>query len=53
MVDFGYLKGDSFAVSFFDPRMGNTIKTTTIKDRKVQRIPSPPAEDLVLMIEAQ
>ena len=50
-VDFGFLNGDSFTVSFSDPRTGKTLKTKTQKEKKVRRIPSPPGEDLVLMIQ--
>jgi hypothetical protein len=49
-VDFGYLNGDSFGVSFFDPRTGERLRTQTVTGKKVQRIPSPPAEDLLLVI---
>ena len=49
-VDFGYLNGDVFDVSFFDPRTGQTVKTQTVQETKVRRIPSPPAEDLVLLV---
>ena len=52
-VDFGFLNGNPFIVSFFDPRTGQTIKTETVKEKKVRRIPSPPAEDLVLRIQGE
>ena len=52
-VDFGWLNGDAFTVSFLDPRTGQTLKTETQKEKKVRRIPSPPGEDLVLMIQAK
>jgi hypothetical protein len=52
-VDFGWLNGDAFTVSFLDPRTGRTLKTETQKEKKVRRIPSPPGEDLVLMIQAK
>ena len=52
-VDFGWLNGDAFTVSFLDPRTGQTLKTQTQKEKKVRRIPSPPGEDLVLMIQAK
>jgi hypothetical protein len=51
-VDFGYLSGDSFLVTFFDPRSGRKIKTETVATRKLRRLESPPAEDLVLLIQA-
>ena len=50
-VDFSFLRGDSFNVSFVDPRTGQTLKSETQKERKVRRIPSPPGEDLVLIIQ--
>ncbi len=52
-VDFGHLAGESFAVSFIDPRTGAILKTMTINGRTVQRLASPPAEDLVLMIQGK
>jgi hypothetical protein len=52
-VDFGYLNGTSFMVSFFDPRTGDRIKTETVADKKVRRIPSPPTEDLVLVVRTR
>jgi len=52
-VDFGSLNGSSFTLSFFDPRTGQFIKTETLTDRKVRRIPSPPSEDLVLLIQGK
>lgn len=52
-VDFGHLAGESFTVSFLDPRTGATLKTETVHGRKVLRLASPPAEDLVLMIQSQ
>ena len=52
-VNFGHLAGDSFTVSFLDPRTGQPIKTATVTGKKVQRLASPPAEDLVLMIQGQ
>lgn len=52
-VDFGYLTGDNFKVRFFDPEKGSFIKETEVTDKSVQRIVSPPAEDLILIIESQ
>lgn len=52
-VDFGYLAGNKFRVRFFDPRYGKYIKETTVDKRTVQRVVSPPGEDLVLHIEAE
>jgi hypothetical protein len=52
-VNFGHLAGESFSVTFIDPRTGKTIKTQTHNGKTVQRLPSPPAEDLVLMIQAR
>jgi hypothetical protein len=52
-VDFGYLKGESFTVTFIDPRTGQRIGTQTVTERKVQRLPSPPAEDLLLMVQGK
>jgi hypothetical protein len=52
-VDFGFLGGDTFKVSFFDPRNGRFIKSTLITEKTVQRVISPPAEDLVLLIEGR
>jgi len=37
--------------SGISPRTGDCIKTETMADKKVRRIPSPPAEDLVLMVQ--
>jgi len=50
-VDFGYLSGDRFQVRFFDPRNGKLVKEMTVDKKTVQRIVSPPGEDLVLLIE--
>jgi hypothetical protein len=52
-VNFGHLQGDRFKVKFFDPRNGKYIKETMIVEKSVQRIISPPAEDLVFLIEGQ
>ena len=52
-VNFGHLQGDRFEVKFFDPRNGKYIKETMIVEKSVQRIISPPAEDLVLLIQGQ
>lgn len=51
IVDFGYLEGNNFRVRFFDPRFGKFIKETTVEKKSVQRLESPPGEDLVLLIE--
>jgi hypothetical protein len=51
-VDFGVLSGNAFTVSFIDPRTGQTIKSEIQKEKKVRRIPSPPAEDLILVVQA-
>jgi hypothetical protein len=53
-ADFGFLSDDSFTVSFFDPRSGQTLKTETVKEKKVRLIPSPspPGEDLVLLVRS-
>ncbi len=51
-VDFGYLEGNKFSVKFFDPRRGKFIKETTVEKKTVQRLQSPPGEDLVLLIQA-
>jgi hypothetical protein len=51
-VNFGHLVGESFAVSFIDPRTGATLKSETVHGRKVQRLASPPAEDLVLVVRS-
>lgn len=51
-VDFGYLTGNRFKVRFYDPRFGKYIKETIIDKKSVQRVGSPPGEDLVLLIEA-
>ena len=53
IVDFGYLIGDKFKIRFYDPETGAYIKETTVNDKSVQRIVSPPADDLVLVIESQ
>jgi hypothetical protein len=52
-VDFGFLSGDGFTVTFLDPRTGKTLKTEMQKEKKVRRIPSPPGGDLVLLIQTK
>lgn len=52
MVDFGYLEGTRFKVRFYDPRYGKFIRETIIEKKSVQRVISPPGEDLVLLIES-
>jgi hypothetical protein len=49
-VDFAWLDGNAFTVSFIDPCTGQTVRTETQKEKKVRRIPSPPGEDLVLVV---
>jgi hypothetical protein len=51
-VDFGYLTGTRFKIRFYDPRTGKFIKETIIEKKSVQRVVSPPGEDLVLLIES-
>jgi hypothetical protein len=51
-VDFGYLTGENFSVSWFDPRTGAIVKEITIKDKKVNRLQSPTGEDMVLIIKS-
>jgi hypothetical protein len=50
-VDFGYLEGTNFLVKFYDPRNGKLVKEFTNDKKSVQRIASPPGEDLLLVIE--
>jgi hypothetical protein len=50
-VDFGYLSDNKFKVRFYDPRFGKYIKETTVENKTVQPVVSPPGEDLVLLIE--
>ena len=50
-VDFGYLEGNRFSGRFYDPRSGKIIKEFKVKRKAVQRIASPPGEDLLLVIE--
>jgi hypothetical protein len=50
-VDFGYLEGTRFTGKFFDPRSGKKIKEFQVDKKTVQRIASPPGEDLLLLIE--
>jgi hypothetical protein len=52
-IDFGFLSGESFTVSFLDPRTGQTIQTRSVAEKKVQRVPSPPAEDLLVVVRAK
>ncbi len=52
-VNFGYLKGDRFSVKFFDPSNGKFIKEVMVAEKPVQRVISPPGEDLVLLIQGQ
>jgi hypothetical protein len=52
-VDFGYLEGSSFKVTFFDPRTGRKNMEFRTDDKSVRRLASPPGEDLVLMIRAE
>jgi len=50
-VDFG----SSMAIGSLSPSStahGKTLKTETQKEKKVRRIPSPPGEDLVLLVRA-
>jgi len=49
-VDFGFLEGNSFKGSFYDPRSGKIVKEFSIDRKTVQRIASPPGEDLLLKI---
>lgn len=51
-VDFGNLTGTRFKVRFYDPRHGKFIKETIMDKKSVQRVVSPPGEDLVLLIES-
>jgi hypothetical protein len=51
-VDLGYLTGENFSVSWFDPRTGAIVKEITIKDKKVNRLQSPTGEDMVLIIKS-
>lgn len=51
-VNFGYLEGNRFRARFFDPRNGKFIKEIMIAQKTVQRVVSPPGEDLVLLIQA-
>jgi hypothetical protein len=50
-VDFGYLEGNRFSVKFHDPRSGKIVKEMEVDTKTVQRIASPPGEDLLLVIE--
>jgi hypothetical protein len=50
-IDFGYLEGASFSGRFYDPRSGKVVKEFNVDKKTVQRIASPPGEDLVLIIE--
>jgi hypothetical protein len=52
-VDFSFLHGDTFTISFVDPRTGQTLKSETQKEKQVRRIPSPPGEDLLLVIQKE
>ncbi|MBL9139307.1 MAG: DUF4038 domain-containing protein [Verrucomicrobiales bacterium] len=52
-VNFARLAGEVFEVAFVDPRTGKRIKVETVKERTVRRLPSPTAEDLILMIEGR
>ena len=49
-VNFGYLEGKMFSGKFFDPRTGEKVKEFTTDNKSVQRIVSPPGEDLLLLI---
>ena len=49
-VDFGYLEGTNFLVKFIDPRSGKIVKEFANEMKTVQRIASPPGEDLLLVI---
>lgn len=49
-VDFGYLSGNAFEVSFFDPSTGKRVKNQNVTERKVQRLASPRVEDLLVII---
>jgi hypothetical protein len=52
-VDFGYLEGDKFSGKFYDPRTGEIIKEFEVDKKSVERIASPPGEDLLLVIEKE
>jgi hypothetical protein len=52
-VDFGYLTGSTFQVRFYDPRTGTFVKEQIVEQKTVQRLASPPAEDLVLVVEGK
>ena len=52
-VDFSFLSGDAFAVAFFDPRTGERSRLKPRGRRRFAACPSPPGEDLVLMIQAR
>jgi hypothetical protein len=51
-VDFGYLSGTSFSGKFYDPRSGKLVKEFINNNKTVQRIISPPGEDMLLMISS-
>ncbi len=51
-VDFGYLEGTNFIGNFFDPRSGKLLKEFRNDKKNVQRIASPPGEDLLLIIHS-
>ncbi|HZK97405.1 MAG TPA: DUF4038 domain-containing protein [Prolixibacteraceae bacterium] len=50
-VDFGFLSGDIFKCTWFNPRTGETDKVFTIKTKSVQRISPVNGEDWVLMVQ--
>jgi hypothetical protein len=50
-VDFGYLEGMMFSGRFYDPRSGEIVKEFIVDKKSVQRVVSPPGEDLLLVIK--
>ena len=49
-VDFGYLSGNSFKCTWFDPATGKTAKEFTVSTKNVQKVGPPYGEDWVLMV---
>jgi hypothetical protein len=51
-VDFGFLNGSTFVCTFYDPRTVKVVKEFKTDKKTVQRIASPPGEDLLLVIKS-
>jgi len=51
-VNFDSLAGEFFRIKWFNPATGLVVKELTITSKKVQRLATPPGEDMVLLIQS-